>query len=262
MDSIWVYAVGMGSGSERFSADRSRLLERLRTQIVDRGGARADRAVVPLGWGAAVGLSRGAIHEWYSAEYAGRFAEPAVALVADITRRARDADRTHTVWIGSSRAVAARAVMDDLSRTLWVQVHATEELVWASDLALRCPSVASVVLDGSGLDMSATRRLQLAAEAGGAVGLVMRPGAELAELSAAATRWLVRAEPSPSCRPRWNVELLRCKGMQPLTDAPRRWVVEWDDAQSTVALPAVSADRSDTTQTQAGRNRFARAQAG
>lgn len=103
--------------------------------------------------------------------------------------------------------------------------------VWAVDLALRCPAVGAVVADGSGFTMAVTRRLQLAAAQGVALGLIARPGWELRELSAAATRWCVRPVVSDQDGPRWSVELLRCKGVQPAAHLdtggrPLEWVVE------------------------------------
>ena len=58
--------------------------------------------------------------------------------------------------------------------------------------ALRCRGVKAVVADGSGLTPTVSRRLQLAAEAGGAWGLLARPPWELEVPSWAATRWRVR----------------------------------------------------------------------
>ncbi len=107
--------------------------------------------------------------------------------------------------------------------------------LWAIDAALRCPSVVAVVADGSRLDLTATRRLQLAARAGATLGLVARPPREASELSAATTRWRVRAAAPDDAAAdatdaatdddalaRWSVELLRCKGLQRLrpSDAP------------------------------------------
>jgi hypothetical protein len=48
-----------------------------------------------------------------------------------------------------------------------------------------------VVADISGFDLAATRRLQLAAEAGRALALLTRSNREIKQLSAATTRWLV-----------------------------------------------------------------------
>jgi hypothetical protein len=128
------------------------------------------------------------------------------------------------------------------------------------DLALRSPAVGVVIADGGGLDMAATRRLQLLARSESKWALVARTEGELAQLSAAQTRWGVCAiERSPrlplSKNPdrsllgrvqppllfRWNVELLRCKGLRPVSDH-RAWIVEWNHAQGAVHLSAPLAD--------------------
>ncbi|MEZ5976681.1 MAG: hypothetical protein R3F34_00455 [Planctomycetota bacterium] len=85
------------------------------------------------------------------------------------------------------------------------------ELLWAADRALRCSKVGVVVLDGSRLPKSAMRRLQLAAEAGGALGIVLRPANEASQLSAAASRFSVE----------------RCSGLDGGVEAgwPARWSV-------------------------------------
>ncbi|MEO0651654.1 MAG: hypothetical protein AAFZ65_13340 [Planctomycetota bacterium] len=114
-----------------------------------------------------------------------------------------------------------------LERSLFVDPVDLAARVWAADGALRCPSVAAVVLEGKGLRMPAGRRLQLAAEAGGGLAFVARAADEAGEVSAATTRWRVRrAAPGgdgradgiagdgtagEGARPRWEVELLRAK---------------------------------------------------
>ena len=132
--------------------------------------------------------------------------------------------------------------------------------LWAIDLALRSGAVRSVVADGGGLDMAATRRLQLAAEAGGAFALLARPPWERDRLSAAALRWLVRHHPEPSEHPQWTIQLLRCKGVQPMGKHSRdasnplilsdvhRWPVRWEPGRPGAAgagvVPAALVDRA------------------
>ena len=100
--------------------------------------------------------------------------------------------------------------------------------LWAMEEALRCPAVAGALLNLSELDLTAARRLQLAAEAGGALGLLLRPDTEDAGPSAALTRWRVNALPSAGGSahslgdPRWHLDLLRCRG-----GTPRAWTVTW-----------------------------------
>jgi len=100
--------------------------------------------------------------------------------------------------------------------------------LWAMEEALRCPAVAGALLETSALDLTAARRLQLAAETGGAIGLLLRPDAEEAGPSVALTRWRLNALPSAGGTthrlgdPRWNLELQRCRG-----GSPREWAVTW-----------------------------------
>ncbi|MHC4892619.1 MAG: hypothetical protein ACYTFV_04470, partial [Planctomycetota bacterium] len=103
-----------------------------------------------------------------------------------------------------------------LERSLFLDPPDLAARVWAADAALRCPSIAAVVLEGKGLRVPAGRRLQLAAEAEGGVAFVARAADEAREVSAATTRWRVRrAAPTSGAegdeRPRWELELLRVR---------------------------------------------------
>ena len=53
--------------------------------------------------------------------------------------------------------------------------RAREEALWAVDQALRCRTVAAVIVPLSQLDERQARRLQLAAEQGGGIALLLRP---------------------------------------------------------------------------------------
>jgi protein ImuA len=104
--------------------------------------------------------------------------------------------------------------------------------------AARCAGLGAVLLESwgraPGLDLTATRRLMLAAEASGVTVLSVRVGAEPVP-SAAATRWSVTPAPSTPLEmdapggPAFQVELLRRRG----GPAGQRWCVEWNrDAKS------------------------------
>ena len=69
---------------------------------------------------------------------------------------------------------------------------ASDVRAWAAEQALRCGGCVLVVADGSGLSRVMTQRLLLAAEAGSCSCLLARPPGDMACLSAATTRWLVR----------------------------------------------------------------------
>ena len=77
-------------------------------------------------------------------------------------------------------------------RLIVVRCSDEGEVLWSFEEALRCRGVACAVAEVDRLDLLASRRLQLAVEAGGGAGLVLRPEVDPAP-NAALTRW--RAEP-------------------------------------------------------------------
>ncbi len=199
--------------------------------------------VVPTGWEDADralpggGLGRGAVHEWAS--------DRAPPLTVLIHLAARAAGKTGWMcWVGRSvwpyGHSLARAGL--LERSLLVDVADPGELVWAMDCALRCTGMV-VVGDATGLDMACSRRLQLAAESGGSVAFVARPGREALSLSAAATRWVVSRPPAAGGGVMaWMLRLARCKGASDVID--REFTVERTSDARLVAVPAALAGRS------------------
>jgi protein ImuA len=117
---------------------------------------------------------------------------------------------------------------------------------------LRAPGAAAVVGEVGALTAVASRRLQLAAERSGITALLLRrwrDGGQAARERAlpnmAVTRWRIAAAPSrllpgePGIgRPRWRVELLRCRGGEPAC-----WEVEVADATGHVSLASALANR-------------------
>jgi hypothetical protein len=121
---------------------------------------------------------------------------------------------------------AAIALGIEPSRLIVVHPNSPADHTWALDQAMRCPAVAAAVAwpdrthhaprDACKpkLDGRAFRRLQLAAEQGGGLGLLIRPAAVRGEPSWADVRLLV--EPLPSTREvgrrRIRIVLLRSRG--------------------------------------------------
>jgi hypothetical protein len=81
--------------------------------------------------------------------------------------------------------------------------------LWAWEQALRFRGVAVTLGEWGSVDERAFRRLQLAAEAGGGLGFLMRPMACRAEPSWAAVRLGVSAMPSGELSRRWRVEMVQ-----------------------------------------------------
>lgn len=147
-----------------------------------------------------------------------------------------------------------------LERCIFIDPPSNQLRWWAIDVALRCQSEAGlmVIADAHGLSMANSRRLQLAAEAGSALGLLARPATERGSISAARTRWLVqRHAPSTSAvagagtgatatlsssshHPRWLLELFRYKhASAAFHTQPQRWLLEMNRHDFTAAHPVV-----------------------
>jgi len=128
-------------------------------------------------------------------------------------------------------------------RLLLVQAAHPAELLWAMEEGLRSGRLAAVVGEGVLPDLTASRRLQLAAETGDALALLLPPPAAEPPPSVALTRWRVVAQASrPDAdgvgRPAWRASLWRCRGGRPYD-----WNLEWDVEALRFHLAAVLADR-------------------
>jgi hypothetical protein len=197
------------------------------------------------------------IHEWFGGDRAGRGWAPPLGILLHLALRSLEGSPGCVVWVGRRCWPYPRVLnRAGLQRSIFVDPPDGASRLWTIDLAARCPGVAAVVADGSGLDMAATRRLQLAAESGSALVLCARPPDEVDHLSAASTRWRVRCAPSADTTPRWIVELLRCKGMQPESEVLR--TAEWKGVQGGVVVHAALVDRPGPAEQPHARRRIRR----
>jgi protein ImuA len=144
--------------------------------------------------------------------------EAAVPPYESHGRAARGANGGALVWCDPGHgiyppALAAQGI--DLERLFLLQPKTPAEQTWAVGECLKCRGVAAVVAEVSAahrLTRVAARRLQLSAERGGGVGLLLRPGGKASAEHAAATRWLVRPAPGERTVQRWSVQLLHGHG--------------------------------------------------
>lgn len=261
------------------------LLERVRTieESGRPGGGRQARVSTGLPAVDAVlggGLLDGAVHEWFSPDE-GEAGEqrwhPPLGVLMHLARRALARGPGWAVWVGRGCWPHGHGLVGEgdeaLARSLWVSDEVRnspksevrspksggrrgkrrwageiDARLWAIDLAARSPGVRVVIADGSGVDMAASRRLQLAAEAGQTLVLLGRPWADRQLISAATTRWHVSPVVTQGNEPRWQMELLRCKGSQRQAgqDAPSAWLIEGvqSHGQGLVVVPAEPGDRS------------------
>lgn len=120
-----------------------------------------------------------------------------------------------------------------------VRCRHSGEVLWACEEALRSPAVACVVAEIERLDLTRSRRLQLAAEEGGAAGLLLRGAHGDPAPNAALTRWHVRPALAASPAIRWQADLWRCKG-----GAPSSLWTEWNERTLSFTGTAAPADRA------------------
>jgi len=238
----------------------------LRRTIARTEEPRAVNASAPLGpalLDAALGggLARGRLHELFAAEpedgsSAAGFAAALACLVAPAEAplfwlREETAERH-----GHLHAPGLAEIGIDPARLVLVVLPDPMTLLRAAADVVRCGPVGTAVIElwrsPRAFDLTASRRLALAAEASGVTTLLLRIEAKPGP-SAAQTRWSVGAAPSPALEanapgsPSFALELLRQRGRP----AGGRWHLEWDrdracfrDAALSGAVVPVSPGRS------------------
>lgn len=170
---------------------------RERLQDLERG---AGGALPPLAFGLPAlddhlggGLPRGCLHEVAGAVDDGAALGFCVALLG------RLAAERPVLWCQPDfdlYAPGLAAAGLDPARLIVVTARRPADRLWALEEGLRCPALAAVLGEVDALDLTAARRLQLAAETGGVTGLVLRAGGPAATVNVAATRWRVTAVPA------------------------------------------------------------------
>jgi protein ImuA len=184
------------------------------------------------------GLARGALHELFADERedaggAAGFAAMLAAMIAVdgpiVWLREADVEsrcgRLHAPGLADLGLDPARLVLGVPEEPL--------DLLRAAAELVRCPQVMVAVIElwrqPRSLDLTASRRLAVAAEASGVIVLMLRIDAEPTP-SAARTRWRVRAAASAPLAanapgfPALELELLRQRG----GPAGMHWLVEWN----------------------------------
>ncbi|MBP2315110.1 ImuA family protein [Azospirillum soli] len=183
------------------------------------------------------GLPLGCLHE-VAGEDPGAGTAFAAGLLARLATGAAPA-----VWIVRGRDLhAAGLAAYGLTPDRLIAVRATRDAdaLWAMEEALRCKRLSAVLGEAGGLDLTASRRLQLAAESSGVTGFLLQLGPRRSAASAAVTRWSIGSAPSDPDEPgvgdpRWRVALERCRGGR-----PGAWLLDWRDGALTQAAPVVA----------------------
>ncbi len=188
------------------------------------------------------GLQRAQLHEIYAADPADGPAAIGFAVALALAATALPVlwlrTEAHEAATGRLHATGLLELGLPPDALLLVVVPDEAAALRVAADAARCAGLGALVLEtrgaARGLDLTATRRLMLAAEVSGVTVLSVRVAAEPSP-SAAATRWRVAARPSAALAanapglPAFDVECLRRRG----GPAGEQWTVEWNrDARS------------------------------
>jgi protein ImuA len=192
------------------------------------------------------GLAKGAIHEVFAE---GRQSGAATGFIAGFSGRV--AARRPLVWVRQdfteieSGALSMSGLSElglDPRRLVTVRAAGIDDALRTAADALGCDAVGAVVLEVWGearqLDLVASRKLTLAAQASGVTGLVLRVAAE-PQPSTAETRWIVRAAHSPpAAHSMWGAPVFDAELVRNRHGPVGRWIMEWKCDECLFSEPA------------------------
>ncbi|TAT79485.1 damage-inducible mutagenesis protein [Rhizobium ruizarguesonis] len=238
----------------------NQIISDLRDRIQHLQGAVArPKTVLPFGVGEiderlpGGGLAYGALHE-FAGGGAGAIDGAAAALfVAGVAARTKG----KVVWCLARPDLFAPALAQvglHPDRVIYVEAIKEEFVLESFEEALRFGGLGAVVAELVRLPVVASRRLQLAAESSGTIGLIVRRWRRQAEAgdfghtTAATTRWRISVLPSEQLpvpgigQARWLAELIRVKAGESAD-----FLIGACDGQGRISISSDAADGSDQT---------------
>lgn len=168
------------------------------------------------------GLALGALHEVAGGGNDAVNGAAAAVFAAGIAARTRG----KVLWCVTRADLFAPALAQvglDAGRVIHVEAGDEKMLLTCFEEGLRHGAIGAVIADVARLSMVASRRLQLAAEQSGAIGIAIRrwrhpaEAADFGQPRASVTRWRVSVRPSAPLpvpgigRERWLLELVRAR---------------------------------------------------
>jgi protein ImuA len=243
------------------------VLTELRSHLAQAARLSAPAVVGQVTFGAAAldealggGIARAALHEIYAPGTADLTAATGFAVGLAI----RAAQQRPILWVRQDVLDAETGRLHppglaelglDPARILLVRARDAQGVLRAGAEAARCSALGAVLIEPWGeprlLDLTASRRLALAAEGSGVTVMLLRAVAN-PDPSAARTRWQVTALPSRALEanapgdPAFNVTLLRHRGGL----AECEWRVEWSRDRQCFEARTVFQDASEPARPQ------------
>lgn len=199
------------------------------------------------------GLALAAMHEVFAE---GRQSAAATGFIMGLAGRA--AARRPLVWVRQDFAETESGALSmaglaelglDPRRVVTVPAADVDAALRTAADALACDALGAVVLEVWGevrqLDLVASRKLTLAAQASGVTGLLLRVAAQ-PQPSTAETRWIVRAAHSPPAAASmpaapgsaWGAPVFDAQLVRNRHGPVGRWIMEWKCDECLFAKPA------------------------
>ena len=140
------------------------------------------------------------------------------------------------VWISSSQIIFPPALVSfgiDPSQLIFIHLRNQKEINWTIEEVLKCEGLAAVVGELSFVDLTISRRLQLAAEQSRVTGFLLRHRPKHINTTAFTCRWQIQSIQSETTDglpgvgySRLKVELLKVRNGK-----PGQWILEWSNAR-------------------------------
>lgn len=136
------------------------------------------------------------------------------------------------LWISHKRTLfppALKFFNIEPHRVIFIDVQNEKDLLWMVEEALKCQALTAVVGELKEINLTESRRLQLAVEQSRVTGFLHRINPRNTTTIASVARWKVSHLPSETVRglpgvgfSRWNVELLKVRNGE-----PGKWKLQW-----------------------------------
>jgi protein ImuA len=202
------------------------------------------------------GLALGALHEVAGGGNGAIDGAAAALFAAGIAARTKG----KVLWCLARPDLFAPALSQaglKPDRVIYIEAGDDKTVLACFEEGLRHGGLGAVVAEVARLSMSTSRRLQLAAETSGTIGLALRrwrrqtEAVDFGQPTAAVTRWRVSTLPSSPLpapgvgRARWLVELIRCRAGESAD-----FELEACDGKGYLGLPADSVHGQDQAEGQ------------
>ncbi|RQO31957.1 Error-prone repair protein ImuA [Taibaiella sp. KBW10] len=145
------------------------------------------------------------------------------------------------VWVSRQHRIFAPALLSfglQPDQVIFINPDKDKDLLWTTEQALKCSSLTAVIADVQELDLTASRRLQLAVEQSRVTGFLHRHNPRTMGHTACVARWQVQSLCSEATAvpglgfPRWQVNLLKVRNGR-----PGSWIVDWTADQFRITEP-------------------------